>query len=84
MHVQPWVDRLRTTILLSYLCDADGTYRHPCVRPDAEWAGLCSRRQHARAEPEAKKTSEAALADYWKRWASTMPLKGVLEKVDWG
>ena len=101
VHVQPWVDRLRTTILLGYLC-ADGDHRggknggvggfhSPCVRPNREWVALCARRESVRDHrlpPHVEHTSrehparhadpDVALTEFWRRWASAVPLKGVL------
>ena len=46
VHVHHWVDRLRASLLLGYLCDESGTFRPPCVRtPDKEWARRCRTRR---------------------------------------
>ena len=33
VHVLHWVDHIRASILLTYLCDGEGRWRQPCVDP---------------------------------------------------
>ena len=49
VHVPHWLDHTRASILLTYLCDEDGRWRMPCVRPE-RIARQCLSDEKARAE----------------------------------